>query len=294
MPPRDWALAFLVPLIWGLGVTFAKAGLDEFPPLFLMGLRFSLTALILVWFVEIPRGKLRAIFWVAAVGATLQYGLTFTGLLFLDASLAIILIQLEVPFATMLGALLLSERPGRQRLAGIAIAFAGVALIAGQPTLQGQLWPMLLVVGGAFTWSVAQIMVKRLGGGIGGFALIAWVGVFGGPQMILASLVLESGQLEALRTATWVGWGTVVYLGVVMTALGYGIWYHVLAKHPVGQVAPVLLTLPVFTILGSMALLGERLQPSVALGGAVVVAGVATIVLKRGSMAAKPKGAAGG
>lgn len=287
MPLRDWALAFLVPLIWGLGVTFAKAGLGEFPPLFLMGMRFLLTALVLVWFVKIPRGRLWAIFWIAAVSATIQYGLTFTGLLFLDASLAVIIIQLEVPFATLLGAFLLGERPGWQRLAGIAIAFAGVALIAGQPDLRGQLWPMLLVASGAFTWSVGQIMVKRLGGGIGAFALIAWVGVFAGPQMIVASLILESGHLEALRTATWVGWGTVIYLGLVMTALGYGIWYHVLSKHPVGQVAPVLLMLPVFSILGSMAFLGERLDASVFLGGLVVVAGVAMIVLKRGSMAAK-------
>ena len=287
MPLRDWALAFLVPLIWGLGVTFAKAGLSEFPPLFLMGLRFCLTALVLVWFVEIPRGKLPAIFWIAAVGATIQYGLTFTGLLDLDASLAVILIQLEVPFATLLGAVLLGERPGWQRLAGIAVAFAGVALIAGQPDLRGQLWPMLLVVSGAFTWAVGQIMVKRLGGGIGGFALIAWVGVFAGPQMIIASLAIESGQLEALRSATWVGWGTVIYLGLIMTALGYGIWYHVLTKHPVGQVAPVLLTLPVFTILGSMVFLGERLEDTVFLGGLVVIAGVAAIVLKRGDMSGK-------
>ena len=48
-------LAASVPLLWGIGFTFAKAGLTEFPPLFLMGLRFSLASLVLVWFVTIPR-----------------------------------------------------------------------------------------------------------------------------------------------------------------------------------------------------------------------------------------------
>ena len=50
-------LAASVPLLWGIGFTFAKAGLNEFPPLFLMGLRFSLASLALVLFVPIPRGQ---------------------------------------------------------------------------------------------------------------------------------------------------------------------------------------------------------------------------------------------
>jgi O-acetylserine/cysteine efflux transporter len=177
--------------------------------------------------------------------------------------------------------LVFRERPGWQCLIGILVAFAGVVLIAGQPDLRGELWPMFLVMGGAFTWAVGQIMVKRLGVAVGGFALIAWVGVFAGPQMIVASLLIESGQAEALRSATWVGWGTVIYLGLVMTALGYGIWFRVLARNPVSQVMPVLLLLPVFGVIGSIVILGERPGPSVLLGGAIVVAGVSMIVLKR-------------
>ena len=110
MPLRDLLLALLVPFTWGLGFTLAKAGLDEFPPLLLMGLRFSLTALLLVWFFRPPRGHFRQIFWIALVGATIQYGLTFTGLKFMDASLAVIVVQLEVPFATLLAVVAFGER----------------------------------------------------------------------------------------------------------------------------------------------------------------------------------------
>ncbi len=281
MPIRDLLLALSVPLIWGLGFTFAKAGLGEFPPLFLMGMRFALTALVLVWFVRVPRGHLRAIFWIALIGATLQYGLTFTGLTRLEASLAVIVVQLEVPFATLLAAIVFRERPGWQRVIGIAVAFAGVAMIAGQPRLENQLGPMLLVASGAFVWAVGQIMVKRLGGAVDGFALIAWVGVFAGPQMLLASLLIEDDHLAALQAATWVGWGTVIYMALIMTALGYAIWYHVLSKHPVSQVMPVLLLLPVCVVVGSIVILGEKPGLLVLAGGIVVVAGVAMIVLKR-------------
>jgi len=279
MPLRDVLLALSVPLLWSLGFTFAKAGLTELPPLLLMGLRFSLTALVLVWFVERPKGRYLDVFWIALVSATLQYGLTFYGLSMIDASMAIIVVQLEVPFGVLCAAILLRERPGLARVVGIALAMFGVVVIAGQPTLEDQLFPMLLTASGAFTWAIGQIMVKRLGGAVKGFSLIAWVGVFSGPQMLIASLLFEEGHLEAIRSATWVGWGTLFYLAFVMTALGYGIWYTVLSRNMVSKVMPALLLLPVLVIIESVVLLGEEPSLIVLLGGGIVLEGIAIIFL---------------
>ena len=66
-----------------------------------------------------------------------------------------------------------------------------------------------------------------------------------------------------------------------LTALGYGIWYHLLGRYPINQVAPFLLLLPVTSVIGSVVVLGETLSLPVAIGGAVVVAGVAFIVLEK-------------
>ena len=184
MPLSQLALALLVPLLWGFGFVFAKAGLSEFPPLMLMGMRFSLTALILLPFVRIPRGHLLWIAALAFVGSTVQYGLTFTGLDNMDASLAIIIVQLEVPFGVLMGALIFKEKVGWQRVFGILLAFMGVALIAGMPKEQTALWPTLLVIGGAFTWAVSQIMVKQLKNAVNGFTLIAWVGLLVGLMVL--------------------------------------------------------------------------------------------------------------
>lgn len=276
---RDILLALSVPLLWSLGFTFAKAGMNELPPLLLMGLRFTLAALVLVWFVPRPTGKYLDVFLIALVSATLQYGLTFYGLKGLDASLAIIVVQLEVPFGVLMAAILLREVPGLARVIGIAVAMFGVAVIAGQPTFENQLFPILLTASGAMVWALGQIMVKRLGGQVSAFTLIAWVGVFAGPQMLLASAFIESGQIEAMRAATWVGWGTLLYLALIMTALGYGIWYSVLARNPVSKVMPVLLLLPVFVVIESIVILGERPSLLVLLGGVVVLEGIAIILL---------------
>ena len=78
-------------------------------------------------------------------------------------------------------------------------------------------------------------------------------------------------------------WSTVVYLGLVMTALGYGIWYSLVGRHPVSRVAPFLLLLPVFSVIGGVTVLGESLTLQTSLGGAVVIAGVGFILLERGT-----------
>lgn len=278
--PADFAMGVTVALVWGAGFVFAKAALDHFPPILLMSLRFAVTAMALVWFVRPPVAQFGRLFMVAIVAAAVQYSLTFTGLKHLDASAAVLIVQLEVPFLVLLGALFLGERPSRRKWLGIAIAFGGVAVMFGGPRLS-QDWVFgLMVLGGAFTWAVGQAMIRALAE-IDGLTVTAWVAVFAAPQLAAMSLVFERDHLAAILAADWVVWATVFYLGLVMTAFGYGLWNSLLRRHPLGAVAPFLLLLPVFSIAGSILLLGERLTWPILAGGAAVMAGVALIVAER-------------
>ncbi|MHC8596869.1 DMT family transporter [Arenicellales bacterium IMCC55707] len=281
MKTRELLLALLVPLTWALGFTVAKAALDEFPPLLLMSMRFFIAGLILVWFVPIPRHCLKDLFWISLVGSTVQYGLTFTGLSMIDASLGGIIVQLEVPFSVLLAVIIFKERPGLLRIIGMTVSFIGIALIAGKPSLSDQLEGILLTASGALVWAIGQIMYKRISSQIDGLTGIAWIGVIAAPQMLIGSMIFETGQVDALMNASWVGWASVVYLGLIMTVVGYGIWFTVLARNPVSHVMPVLLVLPVFTVIFSMLLLGERPSLEVLLGGITILAGVSLIVFSK-------------
>ncbi|HCX86574.1 MAG TPA: EamA family transporter [Gammaproteobacteria bacterium] len=289
MKGRELLLAVFVPLSWGLGFTLAKAGLAEFPPLLLMSIRFFIAALVLVWFVPIPRNCMKDLFWIALVGSTIQYGLTFTGLSMIDASLAIIVIHLEVPFGVLLAVLVFRERPGLMRIFGMVVSFLGILLISGLPGTQGQLFAIFLTGSGAMIWAVGQIMYKRISAQLDGLTGIAWIGVMAAPQMLVGSFLFEDGQWDALTHATWIGWGSVAYLGLVMTVAGYGVWFTVLRRNPVSHVMPVLLLLPVFTIVFSVIILGERPSAGVLLGGVIVLVGVAMIVFAKPVLPAASK-----
>ena len=101
--------------------------------------------------------------------------------------------------------------------------------------------------------------------------------------MILGSFIFEENQLESIFQASWIGWGVILYLALIMTVLGYGIWYHVLSRNPVSKVMPVMLLLPVFTIASSMLFLGEKPSLVIFMGAVVVIGGVSMIVITKDS-----------
>ena len=274
------AMGCAVALTWGMGIVFAKAAIAHFPPILLMAFRFAVTAVALVWFVKPPFGTLARIFGIAVISVAIQYSLTFTGLKGLDASVAALVVQLEVPFLVLLGVVFLNERPGLRKWLGIALAFAGVGFIAGEPKVGGAWDSLLLVVGGAFFWAIGQALVRTLRG-LDGLTLTAWIAVFGTPQLLVMSLIFEDGHVEAVRSAGPVVWAAVLYLGLVMTAFGYALWYTLVRRHPVSTVAPFLLLLPVFSVIGGILFLGEEPTGQIALGGAIVVAGVTFILIER-------------
>ncbi len=280
MKPLDVGLAIAVAIIWGMGFVVAKAAMAHFSPILLMALRFAVTTACLAWYIRPPRALLWPLFWISLVSAALQYSLTFNGVRGIDASTAALLVQLEVPFGLLLAWLVFGDRITPKQWLGVVVAFAGAVLIVGEPKLAGDLVYAFMVIGGAFTWAVGQILVKRLGD-LGGFRLISGVALWATPQLFVASWLLESDQWRQVETASLPAWAAVVYLGVVMTALAYALWYRLLGRYSVNQVMPFLLLLPVTSVIGGILFLGESLTAKIAFGGALAIGGVALITVRR-------------
>jgi O-acetylserine/cysteine efflux transporter len=269
-----------VALIWGLNFAVAKVGLEELPPLLFMAMRFTLVAIVLIPWVKPPRGYWRQVIAIAFTLGLLHFSLMFSGLKILDASTAAISIQLQVPFAALLAAIFFKDKLGWRRATGMAIAFIGVALIAGEPRLNGQYLALFMVISAACIWSVANVQIKFLTE-VDGFSLNAWIAVFATPMLFAASFALEEGQIEAISQLSWMGAFAVVYQSLLVVVFGYGCWYWLLRRYSVNQAMPFTLLVPVIGVVSGVVFLGDTMTPYLIAGGALTVIGVAVIVLRR-------------
>jgi len=276
---KDTFLAVLVPLFLGFGFVIAKPAMEYFPPILLMGLRFTFAASILIWWFPIPKEFLKKIFIASLIANTLQYSVTYTGLNLIDASAAVLLVQMEVPFGVLFAYFMLKEKPTIRSLIGISIAFIGVYILVGSPNLDGKFIGTALTVIGSAIWALGQVLVKPLSKEINPLALVAWLALFSGPILIALSAIIDGNTINYIKTASLDGWIIAIYLGFFMQPITYGCFYYVLKNNPLYKVLPIVtMGIPLTGLLAAILLLGEDPTTELYIGGVIIALGVFMIV----------------
>ena len=279
MTLRDSLIAALVPIFLGFGFVIAKPAMDHFPPLLLMGLRFTFAASILIWWFPIPKKYLTKIFIASLVANTLQYSITYSGLNLIDASAAVLLVQTEVPFGVIFAFFLLREKPTLRSLVGITIAFIGVYILTGSPNLDGKFIGISLTILGSAIWAFGQVLVKPLSKEINPLALVAWLALFSGPLLITISSILDGDTIYYLKNANKYSWLIAFYLGFIMQPITYGCFYYVLKNNPLYKVLPIVtMGIPLTGLLAAIFLLGEKPTLELFIGGIIILIGVIIII----------------
>ena len=276
---KDTLIASLVPIFLGFGFVIAKPAMEYFPPILLMGLRFTFAASILIWWFPIPRGYLKQIFIASLIANTLQYSVTYTGLNLIDASAAVLLVQTEVPFGVLFAYFMLKEKPTIRSLIGIMIAFVGVYILTGSPNLEGKFLGIFLTILGSAIWALGQVLVKPLSKEIAPLTLVAWLAIFSGPILIFLSAILDGNTINYIKSANFNSWAIAFYLGFFMQPVTYGCFYYVLKNNPLYKVLPIVtMGIPLTGLLAAILLLGEKPTTELYLGGFIILIGVILIV----------------
>ena len=279
---KDTFIASLVPIFLGFGFVIAKPAFESFPPILLMGLRFIFAASILVWWFPIPRGYLLKIFIASLIANTLQYSITYSGLDLIDASSAVLLVQMEVPFGVIFAYFMLKEKPTVRALIGIGIAFIGVYVLTGSPKLDGKIIGIGLTILGSAIWALGQVMVKPLSKEINPLALVAWMALFSGPILILLSAIIDGNTIEYFANAEINHWIIAIYIGFIMQPVTYGCFYYVIKNNPIYKVLPIVtMGIPPTGLLAAIFLLGEEPTKELFIGGVIIIVGVILIVFTK-------------
>ena len=276
---KDTLIASLVPIFLGFGFVIAKPAMEHFPPILLMGLRFTFAASILIWWFPIPRGYLKQIFIASLIANTLQYSVTYTGLNLIDASAAVLLVQTEVPFGVLFAYFMLKEKPTIRSLIGITVAFVGVYILTGSPNLEGKFLGIFLTILGSAIWALGQVLVKPLSKEISPLTLVAWLAIFSGPILIFLSSILDGNTINYIKSANFNSWAIAFYLGFFMQPVTYGCFYYVLKNNPLYKVLPIVtMGIPLTGLLAAILLLGEKPTTELYLGGFIILIGVILIL----------------
>jgi O-acetylserine/cysteine efflux transporter len=287
MSLRDLGLILLIMVIWGLNYPVGKIGVAAVPPMMMIGLRFLLVAALLLPFVPAPWPHMRRIFYLSVVIGTLHFAPNFTGLKYVDSGVGAILNQLSVPFSAILAAIFFHDRIGWRRMLGMALAFAGVALLVGEPKRATDLTGAFLMIAASAAWAISIIQTKFLKD-VHPLSLVGWMTLMAAPQLIALSLMLEERPVTAALEMGWNGWWPILYMAVFVSVVSHGLWYGLVHRHPINVTAPFALLTPVFGVLFGVLILDEQLTWMMLAGSLITLAGVTIITIRRPAQAEPP------
>ncbi len=289
MPRRDLLLLLLICVVWAFNFLTSALALREIPPFLFTAVRFALLALPLVFVLKRPAsGQWPRLLAVCVCIGVLHFGLSFLALALAgNLSSPAIVLQSYVPMASLLAWWLLGERFGWRTGLAIAVSFAGVLVLGFDPIVLGKPWALAAMLVAALMLAIGTILMKGLRG-LDVFSMQGWTAVVSLLPLLAISAVFEPGAFVALREASWIGWAGAAYAAFASSLLGHGLYYVLIQRHPVAQVTPWLLLVPVLAVGLGIAFYGDQPGPRLLLGGAMVLGGVLGVALRAKTKARTP------
>jgi drug/metabolite transporter (DMT)-like permease len=275
--------------IWGSTWLFIKIGLEDLPPLTFAGIRFVIAAIILFFLIVVRRIKLartRAEWSLLAttgvLAFTLNYGLVFWGEQYISSGLAAVLQATLPAFGLVIAHFYLpQETLTWAKLAGVLFGVMGVAVvfsselsIAGPEALAGS---VALVIS-AMCAAYSNVLIKARGMRLDPAMIAAGQMVFGLIPLFLISIPLEGNPINFRWTTMAVV--ALLYLAIVGTVIAFLLYYWLMKNMDVTKTMLIALVTPVFAVLLGMVVLDERLSWRTLLGSAMIMSGIALIVLR--------------
>ena len=277
----DFARLLAVPLIWGTNNVAAIVAVRALPPLLVAGLRFALVLALLWWALKPPpRGKRWVFVAMLAFIGPVHFGVQYIGLgLAHDLAPMVVAMQMWAPASVLFAGLLLGERAGALRWAGVGIAFAGVAVMTFDPAVLQQWGALALVVAAALSYGLGTVLVRQLRGALDAWGMQAWIALSIAPTLLAASFAVERDQVVAMREASWAVWACVAFGALVSSILANALMFKLLQKYEVSRTTPYMLVTPVVSFALAAMLLGDTITTRILIGAGVAMGGVALVAL---------------
>jgi drug/metabolite transporter (DMT)-like permease len=279
-------LKFLLPYVvfTAFSYFFAKDGLVFASPFVFMGLRYLIAGAMLL---SISRRIIltRSLLFLSAVTVTSTVFWAY-GLLYVSPSESAVLSYSMPLFSLPIAFLLVSEKPSRMEILGIAIGFAGV-LVYGIPLLSGfTLVGMVLTVINAFFWGTFTVLYRKLRDqdpvAVNATQFIVGAGIMLALSPLDFHLRITTGFLIDLA-----------WMGTLGGALQFLLWNYMIRISKVNRITVLAFSVPIFTVVLE-AFMTSRIPGIFSIAGvAVMFTGISLSRIRGGISVVVPEGNAG-
>ena len=269
--------ALFISFIWGSMFVVATFALFDFPPVFFTTLRFALLSILLAPYLIVPREKIWPLVKIGIMMGVGMYLTLYLSLYLAENTASIALVsKLEVPFALILGVVILKEHIGPQRMAGISLAMLGAIVIGFDPAAVNDIPALVAMAVSSVFYALTMIMVRTLEG-VRPLTITAWVALVSTPVLLIVSCSFEDNHMQVLETASLRSWLAFAYTVIFGSIVAHTGMYYLLQHYPIKLIVPFNLLSPVFGVAGGILLLDDVLTPGLIIGGAMVLVGVGWI-----------------
>ncbi len=277
---RDYAIAAMMNLMWGLNMIAIKEGINHLSPLSAAWLRQTMVFLICLPALKIIPGKMRDLLWLGLLSGVIFYILTNLALS-VSTNVAALAIagQLGSPIAVILGVVFLGEKIHVRRIAGMVLAFAGVATLVFDPAAMAERLGLIITAAGGVVWGVCSFIQRRLAG-VPLFAIFAWMGLIGSIGLFPIAFYFEPAQMMSLPSVPLSTFCWILFSALGSTIMGQGAMSLLLRRHPLSTVVPLTLLAPVIAVITSSFYFGTDVTPLMLLGGVIALTGVAIVTIR--------------
>ncbi|MFJ5368265.1 DMT family transporter [Bosea sp. CER48] len=282
-PTLVFTVTFTV-MAWASSFPAIRAGLAGFGPAEMAALRFALAGAPAALFLVATRAKLPELgdIWRFLVGGVIfiaGYALLLNfGQRVVPAGPAAFIINTNPIMTAVLAMMILGERFSLTAWLGTALSFAGIGVIALGKGLDVEIgMSVMLILGAAFCNAITTVVQKPLFARYKPLHVAAWNMAIGGFVLLpfLPSAVAQAQVAPA--TSFW----SVAYLAVVPSLIAYGTWAITLSRLPAARASNFQYAVPPMAMLIGLLWLGEIPTVFGLIGGAMALAGVVIVNLKR-------------
>ncbi|MEJ2816656.1 DMT family transporter [Caulobacter sp. CCG-8] len=272
------AIAAII-LTWGLNNAAAKVATAELPPMMVGALRFGLAFAFLVPFLKPPFPWSRRLAAICLLSGPIHFGIIYIAFgLAKSLSPLVVATQLWIPFTALFAWKMLGESMKPMAVAGLVVAFVGVAWMSLDPHGAADLPAIVLGVVASACWALATVFVRQTPGAKP-LQVQALTAAIAAPVLLAMSFGFEDNVVERVKTAAPIAWACVAFAGVVSTIGASALLFWLVQRREAGRVTPYFLLTPLVSCTIGVLFMGDALSPQLVIGAAATMAGVALVAL---------------